>query len=157
MAKKRKEKLEIGDLFSIDLQNGKYAFGRAVALMDLGPVIEVFSYIGNSAEEHTKVDINKRLFPQWQILDAHSIFWIGNEGNWNIQRKEMEGLQAYNLKDIKFKIGSKGHEKLINANGEQEPLDQDKVNNYTYYGPSDDITIRNLIEFWINKRKNETN
>lgn len=150
MTKQNKIKLNSGDVFSIKLDNNEFAFGRALKKVDIGFVIEIFDFFSNSNNDYDKAVNKSRLFHP-QPLDSHSIFWLRNEGEWNLLGHTNDFFVE---EDIYFVYGPKGEQKLIDINGNEKPISDEESKKYFRYSPKGDIEIKRLIKFWRDKKAN---
>ena len=87
MNRKRKLKLDTGDILSINLGNNEYAFARVLTKVSIGHCIEIFDFIADSQTQYTKVNFQSRLLSP-QIIDSYSIFWLRNEGGFENAKKK---------------------------------------------------------------------
>jgi len=145
-------KLQVGNVFSIKLENGEYAFGRTIKKVDLGHVVEVFDFVGPSKDDYKIAVDKKRLFHP-QVIDSRSIFWLGKEGTWEVLELGSQDFIAPDEKEIKFVFGIKGDQKLVDIFGNEEPVDDEKAKNHFRYIPYGDFDIRRLIKFWRAKKQ----
>jgi hypothetical protein len=78
-----KEKLQIGDIFSLKLDNGEYAFGRCISKISFGHVVEIFDCFSDKNEFSISIT-EKRLFEPIPI-DTWGLFGRRKkEGEWQV-------------------------------------------------------------------------
>ncbi|AXT53792.1 phosphotriesterase [Aquimarina sp. BL5] len=146
MAKQKKIKLEKGDILSIDLDNNEYAFARVLSKLSIGHCIEIFDHIGSKPDDYKNINFGSRLL-QPQIIDSHSLFWLGKEGNWNVLEKHEDYTPPSN-ENTKFEYGDESNPTLIDIFGNKEEKSNSDENRYPPYIPKGDIQIKKIIKFW---------
>lgn len=156
MGKQKKLKLGIGDIFSIKLGNKEYAYGRALSKVSIGHCIEIFEYIGSSLDCYKKVDFDQRLMTP-QIIDSHSIFWLRDEGEWELLVKGDESFRPSNIKSVRFSYGDKSNPVLVDVEGNRLEGNVEELKKYPPYSPKGDIQIRRIIQFWRDKKLKNQN
>lgn len=149
MSKKRK--VHPGDIFSIELENQEYAFGRVLTKVSIGHCIEIFDHIGNSSDDYINIDKNKRLMHP-QIIDSHSLFWLRNEGRWLIKEFGADDYKPSDTENIKFVYGDKTNRILIDATDKEKEISFEESKKYPSYSPKGDIQIKKIIQFWRDKK-----
>ncbi|GAA0724027.1 hypothetical protein GCM10009430_28140 [Aquimarina litoralis] len=146
MPKQKKITLESGDVLGIDLGNSEYAFARVLSKVSIGHCIEIFDHIGNKSDDYKNINFDSRLL-QPQIIDSHSLFWLGKEGNWSVLEKQ-EDFSPSSDEKTKFEYGDKSNPTLIDIFGNKEEKSSDDENRYPPYIPKGDIQIKKNIKFW---------
>ena len=148
--KKNKIRLSTGDIFSIDIGGGEFAFARVIAKDDLGDVIEVFNYFSHKKDDYDKAIQKERLhYPH--IIDSYSIFFVGEEG-FDIVKNGDGNFVPEDYSELKFKMGPKELPKFYYLDGRTEISDGHN-NPFPWYSPQSDFDIKRLITFWRNKNK----
>ena len=149
MSRKKKLKLDTGDILSINLDNNEYAFARVLTKVSIGHCIEIFDFIADSQTQYTKVNFQSRLLSP-QIIDSYSIFWLRNEGDWDVESTQKDFLPPKD-EASKFKYGDKTNLTLIDIFGNQEAMKENDGNRYPSYSPKGDFQIKKIIKFWRDK------
>jgi len=152
MTKKKKVKLESGDVLSIDLGNNEYAFARVLTKVSIGHCIEILDFIGNSPNQHSEIDFESRLLTP-QIIDSYSLFWLRKEGDWEIEAKQKDFVPSQD-EQTKYEFGDAMNLTLIDIFGNTEPKSRKDETRYAPYSPKGDIQIKKIIKFWRDKKYN---
>ncbi|WP_108803038.1 Imm26 family immunity protein [Aquimarina sp. Aq107] len=151
MPKQKKIKLKNGDILSIYLGNNEYGFARVLSKLSIGHCIEIFNHIGDNPNEYLNINYDSRLL-QPQIIDSHSLFWLGKEGNWDVKDKNKNFIPPEN-ETTKFEYGDQSNPTLIDIFGNKEEKDSTDDNRYPPYIPKGDIQIKKIIKFWRAKKE----
>lgn len=152
MGKLKKIKLGIGDVFSIKINEKEYAYGRVLSKVSIGHCIEIFDCTGSSPDCYSKIDFNKRLMPP-QIIDSHSIFWLRDEGEWELLVKGDENFKPSDIEGIRFSYGDQSNAVLVDVEGNRTEADAEELKKYPPYSPKGDIQIKRIIQFWRDKKE----
>ncbi|GEQ86162.1 hypothetical protein ULMS_16700 [Patiriisocius marinistellae] len=145
----KKQELNVGDVFSLRLNEKEIAFGRTLAKVSIGHAVEIFDYFSNSRIDYTKaIKQNRLMYPQ--IIDSYSLFKLKDEGEWKIEKHENEIFVCKDASEIKYAYGDKSNLKTINILGEFEQ--QQEGERFPPYSPKGDIQIKKIIQFWRDKK-----
>ncbi|GAB0171118.1 Imm26 family immunity protein [Lysinibacillus sp. CTST325] len=111
--KTSKSKFQVGDIFSLKLDNHEYAFGRCISQISLGHIVEIFDYFSEEIIFDTNIT-EKRLFEPIPI-DTWGLFgkrkkegiWkvIGHEDSFkpeNVDYLRYWGMAAEKVTDTKL-------------------------------------------------------
>ncbi len=148
---KKKIKLEVGDVLSINLGTNEYAFARVLSKLDIGHCIEIFDFIGNHPKQYTEVNFESRLLLP-QIIDSYSLFWLRNEGDWELVSKQKNFTPSKD-EQTKFLYGDKMNLTLIDIFGNTQKKAKNDDSLYAPYSPKGDIGVKRIIKFWREKNK----
>jgi hypothetical protein len=125
-----KNKLCVGDIFSLKLDDGKYAFGRCIAEISIGHIVEIFDYYSDQNVFDTTIT-DTRLFEPIPI-DTWGLFGRRKkEGEWKVIGHETE-FTPKNVSHLRYWgcSGTKANTtKLLGVfDNEYEEIDIVKVN-----------------------------
>lgn len=150
MTKLKKEKFKIGDIFSIDLHNGEFAFGRCLTYVEYGHIVEIFDYF--STEETFEIEaVPLRLFPPI-LINSYTIFikkktgkdW---EGNWKVISNDKNFvINDKDIDNVFFSYGTGPTRFVVNIFGETVgTIDKEEDFKYLPYSPASDPFIVSKI------------
>ncbi len=98
--KTSKGKFQIGDIFSLKLNNGEFAFGRCISEISLGHIVEIFNYFSEENKFNTTFT-EQRLFEPIPI-DTWGLFGRRKkEGNWQVIGHE-ENFIPKNVEHLRY-------------------------------------------------------
>jgi hypothetical protein len=140
----KKQKLEVGSIFSINIGRGKFVFGRCLIKVSIGHLIEVFDYI--SKEEKFDVSITEERLFEPVIIDSYSLFEAKRkEGNWNIITKT-DNFTPTNIEHLRYTYGTGPNRFLTDVFGNETIILLQESKNYPVYSPQGDYDIKQLIK-----------
>jgi hypothetical protein len=153
IAKKKKIKLQTGDIISFELDLEKYGFARVLTKTNLGDAIDVYDYFSNNPNDYKEAIKAQPLFEQPVILDGYSLFWKRLRGNWELMERDENFIYGEEKKEkVKFKYGSQGFYELVDLNGTHyNNVSQEEAEKYPNYSPYGDLDIKRRVDFLLNK------
>lgn len=146
--KSRRQKFEPGYIFSINMHNGKFGFGRCISKVSIGHIVEIFNYISKDQEFTTKTTENRMFDPI--PIDSYSLIRTSREGDWTVIGKT-DNYQPTNIEDIKYTYGSGPKRKLVDIKGNITEISENESKRYPYYSPKGDLDVIEMINNSISK------
>lgn len=145
--KKRRTMLRFirpGDLFCLQLDDGRFAFGRIMAKSMVGHIAEIFDIFADepvlTAEMVTSA---VRLMPP-VVLDSYSLFDRKSEGEWRILG-HTEDYVPTGTEGVFFYYGIGSGCKLVDIFGAKTPVSEEEAYRYPPMSPNGDYTIKKQI------------
>ncbi|MEH6418720.1 Imm26 family immunity protein [Pseudomonas sp. CGJS7] len=139
-----RDKLQPGDLFSLQMDDGRFGFGRIIARINDGHVAEIFDAFAATPS----IDPNaahRRLTPL-VVLDAYGLFQRKTEGNWGIVGKTENYRPDPETARARFAWGLKGHQKATDLSDRFEPIDDAEAELLPRCAPKGDYDVQQLIQ-----------
>lgn len=139
-----RDKLKPGDVFSLQMDDGRFGFGRIIARINEGHVSEIFDVFAATPS----IDPNaahRRLTPL-VVLDAYGLFQRKSEGNWGIIGKTENYQPDADTAGARFAWGVKGQQKASNLSGGFEPVSDAEAERMPRASPKGDYDIQQLIQ-----------
>jgi hypothetical protein len=140
---RKRQRFDVGSIFSIDLDSGKYAFGRCLVKMSIGHLVEIFDYLSET-ESFNSEQSHKRLFDPI-IIDSYSLF-LGKrqEGNWHVIEQQKSFVPT-EIEHLGFVYGTGNERFLVDAIGNKTIISKVDSERYPFYSPNGNIDVIEMI------------
>ena len=139
-----RQKLKVGSIFSVDLHNGKFAFGRCITKLSIGHLVEIFDYLSSHIELDSS-KTQKRLFDPI-IIDSYSLFSTKKkEGNWHIIEQQDTYIPTQ-VDHLKYTYGTGNERYLTDIWGNKTIISKEASLKYPVYSPKGDLDVIEMIE-----------
>jgi len=151
---KSRERFKPGDVFYLELPDGRYAFGRCISKVSIGHIVEIFNYFSDKPVFDLGLT-NERLFrpiplDSWSVLRCNK-----RDGNWKVIGHDADFVPT-NMEDALYVYGTGPTRKVVNylgqIVGEVSSKEVDKITiyaslgeGYMYYSPRSHWAVLELI------------
>ena len=115
IARPKRQKYEVGDIFAVPLPGGRYAFGRILNLSDGWELVEIFAHIAESDRYSNEITEAGRLLPPI-VINPRDVF-----GGWKWKIVDSHpGYVAPDLDSLRYMMGMPGRYQLVSV-GDIQP------------------------------------
>lgn len=137
--------IKAGDIFCFILNEETYCFGRIVAKLIVGHVVEIFDYMSSEPTIGEK-EINKssRLIEP-VIIDSYSLFDRKAEGEWRIIGHQEEYVPE-GFENVYFTYGIGSSCKITDIWENEQAVSEAESKNYPEVSPKGDFNVKELIK-----------
>lgn len=136
--------IKCGDIFVFKLYEGNFGFGRVLAKVDLGHVVEVFDKVLKSPSVTTELIEQARRLGSPIILDSYSLFDRRLEGDWQIIAHH-DGFRMSDTDNVSFVYGHPNAWKKIDVLGNESAISDSEASLLPSYSPTRDASVRSLF------------
>lgn len=148
MKLKKSKKFESGAVFSIDLGNGKFAFGCCLIKVSIGHLVEIFDFFSTDSSLEELPELKRLAEPV--IIDDFSLFSKKiKEGNWNVIGK-IPAFTPSDIDHLKFTYGTGAERFVTDARGNIDVTTKEKAAAYPVYSPKGNKDIVDMIALLVN-------
>lgn len=149
--KRNREKIEPGDIFSFQMDEGGFGFGRIVSRINDGHVAEIFNVF--SKEPVIDLLIPHQRFSPLVVLDSYGLFQRKSEGNWGFVGKTENYIPDADASKTKFAWGVSGNQKSTDIFDRVESISDAEASLLPRCSPKGDFDVKEFIKASISKSK----
>ncbi|MTD29440.1 immunity 26/phosphotriesterase HocA family protein [Erwinia sorbitola] len=139
--------IKSGDIFCFQLDDNKYGFGRIIAKITGGHVVELFDYMSTNPKiDENIINSSKRIVSPI-VIDTYGLFdrKIHPESDWRIVGHQND-FSPKNVTDIYFSYGIGGFCKKKDIFGNVFSISEDEGKNIPELNPHSDYLVKSLLK-----------
>ncbi|MEK4424953.1 Imm26 family immunity protein [Solibacillus sp. FSL K6-1523] len=134
-----------GDIFCFQYAENIYGFGRVLARMDVGNIVEIFNFISEySTISKENIEESGRMFHPVN-LDLYSLFDRKTEGEWRIIGHE-ENYVPVNVDNVYFTYGVARSCKKVDIYGNTISISEEEARDLPRLSILGDYHIKQLVK-----------
>lgn len=142
--RQKRQKALPGDIFAYRLDDGRFGFGRVIANVSIGSVVEVFDYFSDQPIfDHSKE--KSRLIPPVPI-DSYLLLEARKAGDWRIIERHPDYVPEEEFKSLLYVYGTPPNALVAtDIYGNKRPISVNEAKGLPEYYGNDDFYFKKLI------------